>query len=348
MKQFNLTVLFLCSSFLSVSISSSNPQWTPSTLLLGLFGSVARAEVCNNAFQRSDFCYKMRHLQSQIMVLGAQRELNQLNFPYIEVISKEIETLIENLDNEEDAPPEIKKHIFPRVQEMARDLILKSQAKDPHVLSLTEGIEGSCASCHGGTEKREHLEWSHLLNYNWARVKLDCFEPNRGGEICLQMNGLLSAYAGVVTGPNAGRYNFEVLAANMREIIRIVDGLAAKNLFHSTKENFDSLRTVALETELLALDKNDRAFTRAREIPTSCIECHNQSALSRFIPIKFTSPLAPSLEANQNGRSLSNTLTNRHPIRGNSRGRSALPPPQNPKSRSFLPLRGLNRGRHSI
>jgi hypothetical protein len=89
------------------------------------------------------------------------------------------------------------------------------------------------------------------------------------------MNGLLSAFAGVLTGPNADRKDFANLKLSAEEIARIAADLKSKGMLHGSEELMNGVENKAIETAKLAGEENVLAFDTAQEITNGCMECHS-------------------------------------------------------------------------
>lgn len=246
-------------------------------ILLG--SNLLLASQCDNPLMKDELCFKMRHLRSQVMGLGAQRELMQVNYPYLAVLGKEVLFLANNIESGKAAElghPEG----LEGLKSGSQSLIELAEQQDPLALAAANTLQKKCATCHNQSGPNGGQSWDKVFKHDWEQVSKNCSREGRVPYLCKSMNGMLSAYATVLTGPNADRKNFDALKVSALEIARIAVDLRTKNMFHGSEETMTAVETKALQAAKLAEESNSEAFTVAEEITTGCMECHASRVMS--------------------------------------------------------------------
>ena len=234
---------------------------------------------CNNALMKDEMCYKMRHLRSQVMALGEQRELMQLNYPYLYVLGNEVEFLAKSID--------VSKVVELGHPEGLEGLVLASknlkdlaEQKNPLALSAANSLQKRCATCHIQSSPEGGHTWDKVFRYDWEVISKNCSQEGRNPYLCKSMNGMLSAYATVMTGPNAGREDLHALSLGVEEIARIAKDLKEKGLFHGSEDIISEVELKANATAQLARNGDPEAFTAAQSINNACMQCHASRSIS--------------------------------------------------------------------
>lgn len=233
------------------------------------------ASKCDNPLMKDELCFKMRHLRSQVMALGAQRELMQVNYPYLAVLGREVALLANSIDanklGELGHPDGLE-----GLKAGSESLVDLATQKDPLALSAANTLQKKCATCHtqSGPSGGSH-SWDKIFKHDWEQVSKNCSKEGRQPYLCKSMNGLLSAYASILTAENAERKSLASVKVSAEEIARIAGDLKAKGMLHGSEVIMNDVETKALETVKLASENNEEAFTKATDITASCLECHS-------------------------------------------------------------------------
>lgn len=242
------------------------------SVLLG--SNLLWASKCDNPLMKDEVCFQMRHLRSQVMALGAQRELMQVNYPYLAILGQEVQSLANNIEASkmtELGHPEGLEGL--KVGSQA--LIDLANQQDPLALAAANTLQKKCATCHAqsGPNSGSH-SWDKIFKHDWEQVSKNCNREGRVPYLCKSMNGMLSAYAGVITAVNLDRKNFDTLKLSVEEIARIAGDLKAKGMVHGSEGLLTGVQAKALETAKLASQNNEEAFNVAQDITTGCMDCH--------------------------------------------------------------------------
>lgn len=228
---------------------------------------------CDNPLMKDDLCFKMRHLRSQIMALGEQRELMQVNYSYLNILGQEVLALSNSID-----PTKAAELGHPEGLEGlkvgSQSLIDLSTQKDPLALAAANTLQKKCASCHNQTGPGGGHSWDKIFKHDWETVSKNCSREGRVPYLCKSMNGMLSAYATILTGPNANQKNLGAVREGTLEVARIAADLKVKGMFHGSEETMNAVETKALLAAKLASENNEEAYNVAQEITTGCMECH--------------------------------------------------------------------------
>ena len=233
------------------------------------------ASKCDNPLMKDELCFKMRHLRSQVMALGAQRELMQVNYPYLAILGQEVLTLANTIETSKIAElghPEG----LEGLKLGSQSLIDLAAQQDPLALSAANTLNKRCATCHASTGPDSgRYNWDKIFKHDWDQVSKNCNREGRNPYLCKSMNGMLSAYATLITAVNADRKSFESLRYSSEEVARIAADLKAKGMLHGTEAMLNGVQAKALETAKLAIEQNDEAFNVAQDITTGCMDCHS-------------------------------------------------------------------------
>lgn len=244
------------------------------------------APLCSDPLH-GELCYNMRYLRSQVLAIGAQRELMQVNYNYLNIIGGEISSIIKTLQDSQMISESHRAGLM-GVQEKAQQLITEASAQDPQSLATANVIQKRCAACHSQTAPVSGIEWDQIFKNDWENIVKNCSREGRTPYLCKSMNGMLSSYAGILAASQLGRKNFEALRASASEIVRISTDLQVKKLYHST-EPLGNVQERAEEVARLAKEENPEAFEKGVLITQSCMQCHstmNTAIKTSLLPLK--------------------------------------------------------------
>lgn len=246
------------------------------SVLIAAIGTLAYSQpttvpLCSDPLH-GELCYNMRYLRSQVQALGAQRELMQVNYSYLGVIGKEINYITNTLGDSQ-LITEAHRAGLIGVQEKANQLSKESSAQDPQALATANVIQKRCAACHSSAAPVSGIEWDQIFKNDWENIVKSCSREGRTPYLCKSMNGMLSAYSGILAASQLGRKNFDALRESASEIVRISSDLQAKKIYHST-EPLSNVQLKAEEVVRLAKEENSEAFDKGILITQSCMQCH--------------------------------------------------------------------------
>lgn len=254
--------------------------------LIGLFFCInpAFASLCSDPLT-GELCYNMRYLRSQVMALGEQRELMQVNYPYVGNIAQEINTITQNLANSQligDHAEGIR-----AVMTQAQTLGQYANNQDPMALTVANTIQKKCATCHSQVSATSGIGWDQIFKNDWEAISKNCNKEGRTPYLCKSMNGMMSAYSGIFAASQLGRQNFETLRLSAMEIARIAGDLKEKKMMHGSDIMVGEVHFRAEETIQLAAQGRPEAFEKGLLITQSCMQCHgNLSASNKTLSFK--------------------------------------------------------------
>lgn len=246
-------------------------------IILCSLGSVfnhAFADSCSDPTRRQSVCREMKHLRSQVLVLGAQRDLMKINFPLLIEVGKEIQAgasraiggLLVTDDNHGAG--------LIGVQALATDLVELAEQKSGDALMAANKIQNQCNTCHNKVAPTSGHRWDDIFKSDWSAFYQKCNSPERNPYRCKSMHGMFSYYSGFFTAYQLGLQNYELTALAADEIAKIAIDLKENDLVHGLEDLLEGVVVDAKEISKLASEKNPEAFDRAMAITQTCMKCH--------------------------------------------------------------------------
>lgn len=233
------------------------------------------AQTCSDPLRNHEVCQSMRHMKSQILGLGAQRDLMQINYPLLKEIAEEIKFVTTNVKDKVqlDDPSHIGGLVA--LQGMSEELIRQANAKSTEALMVANRIQTQCASCHAKENPASGYNWGKIFKNDWPQFYTKCNEFDRNPYRCKSMHGMFSAYSNFFTATQMGRENFLLAKLNALEIARIASDLKEKGIFHEGGlALITEVNQKAVEVAKLANNNDPETFTKAIAITESCMQCH--------------------------------------------------------------------------
>lgn len=240
---------------------------------MNLIGTSSWASMCNDPLKDSQICLNMKHIRSQLFVMGAQRDLMQINYPYLALTANEmvisITDSITHIDLSE-------AHIagLRAVQKTAQEVIDLANSRDTNVFQVANGLQNKCATCHAPESPASGQAWSKIFQSDWSQIYTKCNEPNRNPYLCKSMHGMISAYGALFTAGTLERKNFPLIEKNAAEIYRITKDLDVKNMFHGSPDTLKVVQRNADELVMMARANDSGTFEKATALIQSCMACH--------------------------------------------------------------------------
>ncbi|MEY4615189.1 MAG: hypothetical protein RJB66_149 [Pseudomonadota bacterium] len=260
-------------------MSHALSQMLIAIFILGSWSSFALADTCDDPSRMPAVCREMRHLRSQILLLGAQRDTLQINYDLLKVVAEEMKAgssrAIGHLKG--DSTHGIG---LVGVQALAFDLIDEATQKKGDAFVTANKIQQQCNNCHNNASPTSGHRWDDIFKSDWSVIYKKCNSPERNPLLCKNMHAMFSYYSGFFTAYQLGVQNFELTERSAIEIAKIAITLKENNLLHGLGETMDSVATEAKEVAQLAKNKDPDTFTRALAITQSCMRCHADRDLS--------------------------------------------------------------------
>lgn len=243
-------------------------------ILKPAFGSV-----CSDPL-KGELCFNMRYLKSQVMALGEQRELMQVNYPYLGAIAQEINAITQVLQTGNLVGSDHAEGIQ-AIQAKAQALLNDATNEDPMALATANVIQKKCATCHNQTNASSGIGWDQIFKNDWEQISKNCSQEGRTPYLCRSMNGMITAYASIFSAGQLGRKSFASLKQSALELGRIAADLKEKKMFHGAEMMMDEVLARASEVIELASQEKPEAFEKGQLITQSCMQCHGSYSLSR-------------------------------------------------------------------
>jgi cytochrome c2 len=239
----------------------------------------AFGSVCSDPL-KGELCYNMQYLRSQVMALGEQRELMQVNYPYLFSIGQEIKSVTNHLAHSQLLGPDHAEGIQ-LLQNQSQALIESAQGEDPMALATANVIQKKCATCHNQVAPSSGMGWDQIFKNDWEHINKSCNKEGRTPYLCRSMNGMMTAYAGIFAAAELGRKDFMAIKESSKELARIANDLSAKKMFHGSEEMIAEVGQRATEVVELATAEKPEAFQKGQQITQTCMQCHGTYNVSR-------------------------------------------------------------------
>lgn len=244
-------------------------------IIISVFiGSLAHAGVCGDPLRQKEVCMEMKYLGSQLLVLGAQRDLLQVNYPYLQQVGLEIQGISLRVKNAANASDPNHAAGLLGVETLSNDLVNLAANKKVEAFVIANNIQKQCASCHSKENPASDIKWDDIFKNDWSAFYTKCNQEDRNPYTCKSMYGMLSSVSTFFTASQLGLENYEATKQGALEIERLSQDLIQKQFLHGGEEILTSIELKAKELVELAEQKNPEAFTKTLALNQVCMQCH--------------------------------------------------------------------------
>lgn len=258
------------------------------TIVMTSLMTQAQTGMCNDPLNQSEVCYRMQHLRATVNALDAQRDLLQVNYPYIAALGASIK------DNSSDIISRISidpKHVegLRNVNKAATAVENLAKSENANTFMVANSVRNNCMTCHSAQAPASGIKWDDIFNNDWDSIVKHCNSQGHNPYICKSMNGMLSAYAYMLTAFNADIKNYELTGFAANEILRILTDLKTKKLLHMNETIRAEAEAKTKEIIALADAKDPLVFEKAYALPQTCMSCHDSQnvRLPGNLPMSF-------------------------------------------------------------
>lgn len=256
----NQLKILLAALVISMISWSARSQSEPST-----------SKLCDDQTISSSVCKKMRFLRSQVMLLGEQRDLMQVNYSLLERIGLSMEQVTTQLMTSN----EYSSHLqgIERVKASAAELSHLAASRSSDAFAAANGIRNHCTSCHQDPMPGQTLAWHDLARMNWETITRRCNEVGRNPHLCKNMYGMVSsiAYFQAANGVVSLDYSLAYQAA--QELARVA-GYIQTLRTHGDTDVLSKVQDQAQEIMSLAQSKDPHYLEKGLQLTSSCFTCH--------------------------------------------------------------------------
>ncbi len=236
--------------------------------------SVQAASLCTDAFHQPEVCERMRYLKASLNVLDGQREMMQVNYPYLSAISTSMIDNVTGIMNVIDLSQEGHLIALKGLKANLTDVQTLSQASSVDAISKANLLRSSCVTCHAADRPTSGVKWGDVFYYDWEKVASGCNKSGANPFVCRSMNGLLTAYSHILTQMQAQVQDFAVVKQDGVEILRIFADMKKANAFHMKPDLVDAAVADAQELVKLADAQDPEVYTKAYDMSKACSHCH--------------------------------------------------------------------------
>ena len=223
-------------------------------------------------------CLEMKYLRTQLMVLGAQRDLLQINYPLLAQVAIEIKESSER--SLEAFPEQTGSHAFRLlgVQASAGDMFEMSQLKNGDALMAANRIQNQCNGCHSQSSPTSGRNWNEIFKSDWGWIVDKCNDSEHNPYRCKAMYGMFSYYGGLFAGLSLGRQNFELVGLSMSEINKLAQSLRENQFFIGQEKEIQEVESESLRIKTMAEKKDPEVFNQISVLTISCMKCHSDQS----------------------------------------------------------------------
>lgn len=284
-----LNILIICIGCLFQLISSAQTQKLIRTQTLNETETVTETSkenqnlICDssNSENGNKVCAEMQHIRSQILILGAQRDLMQINFPYLRQVALEMNGSTSRLKNLISTINDNHKLHLQEIDSSASELVKLTEMQSADSLRVSNNLVTNCTGCHNSINLKSEKKWSDVIKDDWSVFYLKCNEADRNPYICKNMHGMLSSVSSFITSLALKLENYEAIQFGAAEIYRIAKDLNDKNFLHGGRIALSMIEVKASELMGLAANKHPDTFKKAEEITQVCMQCHTNGPGSK-------------------------------------------------------------------
>lgn len=237
------------------------------------FNAVA-ASLCTDAFHQPEVCERMRYLKASLNVLDGQRELVQVNYPYLSAISTSMIDNVTGVMNVIDLSQEGHLLALKDLKAKLTEVQALSQASNVEAVAKANVVRSSCVACHAADRPTSGVKWGDVFYFDWEKVGAGCNKSGANPFVCRSMNGLLTAYSHILTQMQAQIQDFAVVKQDGLEILRIFGEMKKANAFHMKPDLVDAAVSDAQDLVKLADAQDPEVYTKAYDMSQACSHCH--------------------------------------------------------------------------
>jgi len=236
-----------------------------------LSAPVFAADSCEEANRNTVLCFKMKHLRSQVSVLDSQRDLLQTNFPLVDCIAKDMDSLVTSVlvsgyyDDHLRALSEVKSAAI-SIRKLA-----KSSSIEAFTLSNT--LKSRCLACHASSSPSSGHTWESISHGSWDGVVSRCNEAGRNPYLCKQLAALMTTLNYFRSSEISGIRSFEGTEAIARESARLAAILKPFESTYPGEPSFSEIERKSIEIMTLAKERKTQAYEQGRELIQACTRC---------------------------------------------------------------------------
>ncbi|MGZ5279943.1 MAG: hypothetical protein ACXWC9_08375 [Pseudobdellovibrionaceae bacterium] len=213
-------------------------------------------------------------MKASINVLDGQREMVQVNYPYLAAIGMTMKDNLAAIINVIDISQEGHLDSLLAIRADVAEFEILARNENIKAVLVANNIRQKCIACHATQQPQSGVQWEDVFHYDWEKVAMDCNRNGANPFICRNMNGLLTAYSHILKQMITGLSDFEVLRQNALEIVRLFSEMKKANALHMSPELTEKAAQEAQEIAILAENKDSRVEERATNLAQTCTSCH--------------------------------------------------------------------------
>jgi hypothetical protein len=240
-----------------------------------LMASSAQAGLCDDPIRDQATCLRMKHLKSSINLLDAQRDLLQVNYPFLASIADDMKSVANEIlkDSQNGHLAAIE-----NISSLASRMGQEARVGNTHALVSSNQFKSQCMTCHSNATPSSGYKWEEISGMGWDDIVKKCNQPDHLPYVCKNMHGMASSYNYFMTAWDSKVRSFESTEKVADEIIRVSNDLLAKGMTHNAPGTLESLQKEAMEIKRMSVARDPGAFERSRLMVQSCSSCHGSAA----------------------------------------------------------------------
>ncbi|MBC86017.1 MAG: hypothetical protein CL677_04210 [Bdellovibrionaceae bacterium] len=237
---------------------------------------------CADPFRDTLVCKTMRHLRSNVHLLGEQRDLMRVDFEMLKNLGEDIESMVSHLLVQRSDSG----HLEDLNEVRALAAQLSEAALDERVEALTyaNNIQSTCQRCHNSAQPSSGHRWDQIYKVNWSMIVETCNTPapDRSPYVCKNMFAMLSAVDYFYSATQLQNFNFATIISVANELGRVAKDLKDRNMTHGEDsiQLFSEIIQRAEKIEILSRSEDLEVVQHMNQVTSTCFACHGMDGTS--------------------------------------------------------------------
>jgi len=244
---------------------------------LSLFSVPSHAESTDSCLapgRNTQTCFEMKQIRSALNLIDAQRDLMQLNYPYLEAVSQDLNFVLSSIIIRSESNP----HMGPLSAVRNQVSLLGSQAAAQDIRAVQTGneIRSKCLACHAAEVAPAGRSWDEISKGSWDTQSKICLEEGHNPYVCRSMLAMLAPLT-YINAAERNNYQSYVMTEKVAdEVGRIAKDMSQKKVLHSADLPFEQIALEAAVVATMAKNQNPAVFGYASNLRNSCMYCHGE------------------------------------------------------------------------
>ncbi len=236
------------------------------------------AGLCDDPLRDSFVCYNMHHLRTQTNLLGEQRDLMRVDYPFLIAVAQDMKQIVSQVLEKEGHEHLVN---LQAVATLANDVVVEAQKESGRALEKANLIQKQCQTCHQSEDPDDGggYKWDKISKFNWDYISKKCNEPKEGRNpyLCKHMYGMFKVVDYFWSGVALQQVNNSAVIKTAQELKRIAMDLDQKRMVHLPGQDVQFFQEViesADEIIQLAEENSPLLINKMQAVTNGCMKCH--------------------------------------------------------------------------